>query len=108
MNHLARAEAMARRVLVSEPSDAAAAIISSVYRKRGRPREALDFSAKFLPSNNPALLTSRAAAMLDVGEPEEALKLVSRAYAIAKNIGASLDEVSRVYRRLKKEHGLGP
>ena len=86
-------------------------IITSCYRAKGQPQQAIDFWMQnkklFASCLSVPLLTSLAAAYCDVGNYEMAKKCANRAYAIQ---GGSLNystELSLVYRRIKKEYDDG-
>ena len=86
-------------------------IITSCYRAKGQPQQAIDFWMQnkklFASCLSVPLLTSLAAAYCDVGNYELAKKCANRAYAIQ---GGSLNystELSLVYRRIKKEYDDG-
>ena len=82
-------------------------MITSCYRSLNQPQKAIDFWMEnkqlFSSCLSPALLTSLAAAYCDVGNYEMARKCANKAYAIQ---GGSLNysnELSLVYKRIKKE-----
>lgn len=102
--HYARALRLARRALELRPTHAsAAAVLSATLRALGRAREAVEVTETFVESKNGAVLTTRAAALLDLGLPKNVRQLLNRAYAFGKSSGASRDETSAVYARLEKE-----
>ncbi len=72
--------------------------LCSILRAKGEPQRALDETAKFTAKGNPPLLTSRAAAMCDLGRWEDAKKEVGRALAIQDS-----PEAFEVVRRIKRE-----
>lgn len=76
--------ALARRALTQRPGDcAAAAVVSAILRKLGRPREALAATEELAGSTYVPLLTTRAAALCDLERWSEALELIVRALAAA-------------------------
>jgi hypothetical protein len=102
--HYSRAERLARHALQLDPqNEQAAAVLSSALRLQGRAKEALEVTDKFPGSANLALLTSRAAALLDVGDGVRAKQLARRVWAIPKERGGYTDEISMVFKRLDKQ-----
>lgn len=102
--HYSRAERLARHALRLDPeSKYAAAVLSSVLRAQGRAKEALEVTDRFHWSGSAPLLTSRAAALLDLGNGVAAKRLATRAWAIARERGEHPDEISMVFRRLDKQ-----
>jgi hypothetical protein len=96
-----RTERLARHAVRVDPAnERAAAVLSSVLRAQGRAKEALQVTNGFRGSTNAALLTSRAAALLDLGDGVGARRLVRRAWAIAKERGEHTGEISMVFNRL--------
>ncbi|HEY3118516.1 MAG TPA: hypothetical protein VGK54_17370, partial [Chloroflexota bacterium] len=89
-----RAERLARRVLSIEPGNGiAAAIVSSILRAKGNPRRALAIVDHFRASNDPPVLTSRAAALCDLRCWDEALQQIREVLAIeVKAYGGGSDE----------------
>jgi tetratricopeptide (TPR) repeat protein len=80
-----RAEGLARKALQLSPSDLrAVAILSSCLRSLGKPEEALKESASYKAENYPPLITTRAAALCDLGRWEDAKMEISRTLLIAK------------------------
>ena len=101
--HYTRAERLARHALSLDPqSETAAAVLSSALRAQNRAKEALVVTGRFLPSDNTALLTTRAAAFLDVGDVGAADRLARRAWAVAKERRNNTEELSMVFRRLEQ------
>lgn len=93
-----RAEKLVRRALRLSPGNPGAlAILCSVLRARGLPQQALDETEAFRAMSYPPLLTSRAAALCDLGRWEEAKREVGRALAIAEGS----EEAFSVARRIK-------
>lgn len=82
----ARAELLIRRALAKEPDNLAARVVlSSILRVRGCPEQALAETDRFRSASDPALHTTRAAALCDLGRWEEAKREVARALAISRN-----------------------
>jgi tetratricopeptide (TPR) repeat protein len=102
-----RAIRLARRALDLEPgSDRAAAVLSSALRRQLKPAEAIEATEAFRYTKNVALLTSRAAAFLDLGRCEEARSHANRAWAILCDQNLPLSqrqEISLVFQRIKSE-----
>ena len=76
-----------------------ASVLSSVLRAANRPSEAIAVTEKFAHEGCCSLLTSRAAALCDLGQWSEALKRVKRVFAITK--GCSDVEALNVWCRIK-------
>ena len=79
--------------------------ITSCYRKSGRPQKAIDiltYASKTFGKSmiTPVLLTSAAAAYCDIEDYERAKRCCDRAYA--ESNGMHSDELSLVYKRIKK------
>jgi ribonuclease HI len=92
-----RAERLAQRSLQLEPSNlAAAAVLCSVLRAQGKPKQAIDQTQSFKWANHSPLLTSRAAALCDLGRWDEARETISRALGIE-----SSDQAFSVVCRIK-------
>jgi tetratricopeptide (TPR) repeat protein len=92
-----RAVALLRRVLVIRPdSESALAILCSVLRAQGVPDRALAETDLFGHSNYPPLITSRAAAMCDLGRWEQAKKLIGRVLAMPGDHGEAFSVVHRI------------
>ncbi len=85
----------------SENNHTAATELSSALRQSGNSRRAVEVTERFRHSNSPALLTTRAAALTDIGEYEEAHSVIRRALAASR--GGSKGPAFLVYNRLKKE-----
>jgi predicted Zn-dependent protease len=98
-----RAEQLARRVLAIEPDNAtAAAILSSVWREKGKPRAALTLADRFRTSEDPYILTSRSAALCDLGRWEEALAQIREVLAIEDQMrGGGSEESLAVFGRIQ-------
>ena len=82
--------------------------ITSCYRKTGQAQKAikvLTHASERFGGNmiTPALLTSAAAAYCDLRDYKRAKKCCDRAYAASN--GNSTDEISLVYKRIRKESG---
>jgi tetratricopeptide (TPR) repeat protein len=101
----ARAERFARRALDLDPTNATAgAILSSVWREKGRAKAALELTNRFQDSNDPYVLTSRAAALCDVGRWEEALIQIEQVLAIETRLsGGGSDESRAVLGRIRSQ-----
>jgi len=85
--------------LAAAPTDVAAhAVLCSVLRKMGRPKEAIERTN--IRHHNAALSTSRAAAYLDLDEPAAAKKEADRAKAMLR--GRTSPMLIAVYKRLKE------
>ena len=93
-----RAERIARRLFEQEPdSTAVAAILCSILRESGRASQAVALADQFAAADNPALLTSRAAALCDLDRWEEALQQIRQVLARGKSV-----EADAVYNRIKR------
>lgn len=93
----ARAELLIRRALAQQPDNLAARVVlSSILRARGYPEQALAETNAFRNANHPALHTTRAAALCDLGRWEEAKREIGRALAISSD-----EEAFNVVRRIK-------
>ena len=82
--------------------------ITSCYRKSGRPQKAIDiltYASKTFGRSmiTPVLLTSAAAAYCDIEDYERAKRCCDRAYA--ESNGMHSDELSLVYKRIKRATG---
>ncbi len=80
--------------------------ITSCYRTNGQPQKAinvLSYASKMFGEDmvTPVLLTSAAAAYCDLGDYKRAKKCCDRAWAASN--GRAGEEVSLVYKRIKKE-----
>ena len=94
-----RSERLARRILELEPSNQSAlAILCATLRARGFAQKALAETDDYKSLPYPVLLTSRAAALCDLGRWEEAKKAVGRSLAISKSA-----EAYNVVNRIKAE-----
>jgi ribonuclease HI len=92
-----RAEKLARRVIKISPGHLGAlAILSSCLRARGLAQQALDETEAFKGEKYCPLLTSRAAALCDVGRWEEARKVIGRVLAIGTDKDTALNVVNRI------------
>lgn len=97
-----RAERLARRVLAIQPGNGvAAAIVSSLLRGKGSPKAALAVGNHFRASNDPPVLTSRAAALCDLRRWDEALEQICEVLAIESAQGGGSDEALAVCGRIK-------
>jgi predicted Zn-dependent protease len=94
-----RAVKLAQRIIKLEPHNHAGVVmLCATYRAMEKPTTALRETERFLPTNNPALLTSRAAAYCDIGHGPEALRTIKQ--ALAKGGGA---QAWAVYGRIEAE-----
>jgi tetratricopeptide (TPR) repeat protein len=94
----ARAESLARRVLRLNPkSHAAAAVLCASLRACGRASQALEETDRFKHTENVPLLTSRAAALCDIGRWEEAKHTLGKALALGGG-----EEAFLVVKRIKR------
>jgi len=92
-----RAEELLRRAQFMEPGNLAVlAVLSSVYRASGHPAQAVAATDAYRDANDPVLLTTRAAALCDLGRWEEAKRTVGHSLAIE-----SSDEAFSVVHRIK-------
>ncbi|MSQ23949.1 MAG: hypothetical protein EXR58_05300 [Chloroflexi bacterium] len=98
-----RAEQFARRVLLVDPENSiAAAILSSILREKGRAKAALSIADRFQSSNQPPVLTSRGAALCDLGRWDEALHQIRQVLDIEQAAqGGGSEEALAVYGRIK-------
>ena len=91
-----RSEKLARRILKLKPSNQPAlAILCATLRAGGYPQKALDETDGYKNLPCPPLLTSRAAALCDLGRWEEAKKTVGRSLAISQS-GEAYSVVNRI------------
>ena len=94
-----RAEKLSKKILSIEPENLSAyAVLCSSLRRKGFPEEALQKTEEYRNSNSVPLLTSRAAALCDIGKWERAKIVIGKALAL----GAS-GETFAVVNRIKKE-----
>jgi tetratricopeptide (TPR) repeat protein len=92
-----RVEALARRALKVEPGHLGAlAVLSSALRAQGRARQALKETEPWSRNSYGPLLTSRAAALCDIGQWAEAKRVIGRVLAMGPT-----DEAWSVMRRIK-------
>ncbi len=78
----ARAQALVTRMLALRPGDPGSlAILCSALRAQGTPELAIEKTDPFKGSSYPPLLTSRAAALCDLGQWEGAKKVIGRVLA---------------------------
>ena len=98
-----RAERYARRVLVIAPDNPiAGAILSSVLREKGKPKLALEVADHFVESRHPQVLTSRSAALCDIGRWAEAAEQIDRVLQIElADSGFNSEEALAVESRVK-------
>lgn len=101
--NVGRAERFARRTLGIEPHNTTAvAILSSLLRAKGRARAALNLVDRFQGSDDPYVLTSRGAALCDVGRWDEALTQIRQVLDIERALqGGPSEESLAVYGRIK-------
>jgi tetratricopeptide (TPR) repeat protein len=101
-NMLDRAMSICGKIIEISPDseEAASTVMSSILRLKGEPEEAVRLTEKFSDSNNPALLTTRAAALCDIEEWESAKKTIAKALAILKG-ESKKREAFGVVRRIK-------
>ena len=98
VNMHARAEALIRRALKLSPGHLGAlAMLCSTLRARHKPMQALNETEQWKSADYPPLLTSRAAALCDLGRWVEARQTIARVLAM----GGS-DEAWSVVHRIKK------
>jgi tetratricopeptide (TPR) repeat protein len=105
LGHFQRAERLARRALAIQPGYLGAiALLSSVLRSTDRVDEALALTAPHAHCNEPAVLTTRAAALQDEGRSNEAVRMAKRAWAISLGLpGGPSEELRNLYARLRAE-----
>ena len=91
-----RAEKLTRKALKLQPGNlAAVTVLSSIYRAWGKPQQAIDITEPYRGARSTPLLTTRAAALCDLGRWVEAKKTISRAIAISDS-GEALNVRSRI------------
>lgn len=96
-----RALGLAQRALEKRPYDAPTiAVISSILRDLGRSREALELIEPVKRNPYAPLQTTRAAALCDIREWEEAFTIIRR--VIARSGGRAGPEALNVRQRIKK------
>lgn len=100
---LPRAQRLLQQTLRLEPENlVAAAVLSSILRQRGKPKEALAIVDRVAESGDAPVLTTRAAALCDLKRWEEALREIQRALAMEKQQqGVASDEALAVYARIQ-------
>jgi tetratricopeptide (TPR) repeat protein len=99
---LDRALRLARRACGARPGHVgSAAVLCSILRETHRPEEALAVAERFRGSGYPPILTSRAAALCDLGRWEEAIRQIRQVLAIGMRTGTSSGEALAVYSRIK-------
>ncbi len=97
-NWHARCLWIADHMLALDPGNESAAVMqSSALRDLGRAEDAVAATEPFERSGGCALLTTRAAALLDVGRRDEAIRCAKRAWAQ----GCRGPELSRVFSRIE-------
>jgi hypothetical protein len=93
-----RAERLARRALELRPTDVAtASVLCSILREACKPQESLDLADRFRHSRHAPLLTSRAAALCDLGCWREALQQIRAVLAAGKS-----EPAQAVFNRIQK------
>lgn len=96
-----RATDLARSAIKMSPDCLpAAAILSSSLRASGHAQQAIDETEAYKMKSYPPLLTSRAAALCDVGRWEDAKKTIGRVLAMSKG---DRDAVFGIVHRIKAE-----
>jgi hypothetical protein len=91
-----RAERLARRAHSLRPKDVRiASVLCSVLREACKPQESLELADRFLDNGYAPLLTSRAAALCDLGRWAEALKQIRAVLADGKS-----EPAQAVYNRI--------
>lgn len=94
-----RAERLARRALqLDARNEAAAAVLSSVLRSSGKADEAVALTSRYPHTVSAPLLTTRAAALCDLGHWSDALRAVRKALACSRSGNG---ETFAVYHRIK-------
>ena len=90
-------------MLEIEPENAtAAAILSSIWREKGRAKAALALVDRFQGSDDPYVLTSRGAALCDLARWDEALAQIRQVLAIEQRLqGGASEESLAVYGRIR-------
>jgi hypothetical protein len=92
-----RAERLARRAHDLRPDDVRiASVLCSVLREACKPRESLELADRFRDSGYAPLLTSRAAALCDLGRWAEALTQIRAVLAAGKS-----EPAQAVYQRIR-------
>jgi tetratricopeptide (TPR) repeat protein len=97
---LDRAHRLAHRAHALRPDHAGtAAVLCSILRDLGRPSEALSVADPFRRTGYRPVLTSRAAALCDLGHWDDALRQIRQVFAIGRGKGSR--ESLAVYGRIK-------
>jgi tetratricopeptide (TPR) repeat protein len=104
LGYLDLALRIGERVLVTEPRNGfAIARVSSILRAKGEPEQALNVTSR-LPENQQghAVLTTRAAALCDLGHLPEAMRTIRRALALLQSCPKiEATEALSVYGRIR-------
>lgn len=99
-----RAEKLLRLALELEPwNQRAATILCSLLRQVRRAHEAVEVAASFPKPDDAPLLTTRAAALIDIGDLDEAERVARWAYRVAKEANANTGEIGMVFKRIKAQ-----
>lgn len=100
---LERAERLARRAYdLAQSNYGTAAVLSKILRVKGRPEEALKIADQHVRSNYPPVLTSRAAALCDLGRWNDALYQIRQVLAIVRQSRKhGAEEAFAVHARIK-------
>jgi tetratricopeptide (TPR) repeat protein len=100
---LTRAQRLVERVLAQKPHHTgAAAVLSSILREQFRPEEAIALADRFPDLRYAPLLTSRAAALCDLGRWAEALRDIRTALRFDREDGKqSSEETLSVFTRIR-------
>jgi predicted Zn-dependent protease len=86
-----RAERLVRRVLNESPRDpGVASVLCSILREACKPQESLALADRYLDTRYPPLMTTRAAALGDLGRWEEALEQIEKVLELEKSQPARL------------------
>ena len=98
---LPRAIRLLKRAATARPNHiGTAAVLCSALRQDGRPAEALEATQHFAGSEYQPLLTSRAAALCDLGRWEDANRQIRRVIAISN--GRAQEEALNVRKRIQQ------
>lgn len=98
-----RALDLAKRAFVLKPEAGVASTLCGFLRESNKAVEALEIANRFAGSSYPPILTTRAAALCDAGQWEEALKQIRQVLAICKSKGKPAGEALAVYARIKSD-----
>lgn len=101
---LPRARSLAERAAKMRPDHVGAAtVLCSILRSMGRSEEAVSIAKRFRTSSYTPILTSRAAALCDLRQYEEALHQIRQVLAIENRRGGAGREALAVHARIKAE-----